>query len=331
MYDLDRYIKKNTRVITDGLSCAREHENPELQTQIVAELTRHFNVHPDDISELVPLSKGMTNHSYLFTCKGNQYILRIPGEGTEDLVDREHEAAVYKVIASLGLCDDPVYIDTESGLKITGFLENVHTCDPYNEGEVDKCMSLLRKLHERRLNVDHGVDLFENIAHYESLAVRNPVEHNTYFETKEKVLSLRRYVESHKEESCLTHIDAVPGNFLFYNKDGTEQLQLTDWEYAGMQDPHVDLAMFCLSSRYDRKHVDRLIDIYFENRCDKTTRAKVYCYISICGLMWSNWAEYKRIHGIEFGDYAEVQLQYAIDYYKIAMSEITSITEKEGG
>ena len=39
-----------------------------------------------------------------------------------------------------------------------------------------------------------------------------------YFETKEKVISLRRYVESHKEESCLTHIDAVPGNFLFYNK-----------------------------------------------------------------------------------------------------------------
>jgi len=40
----------------------------------------------------------------------------------------------------------------------------------------------------------------------------------------------------------------VPDNFLFVEKDGKEEIRLIDWEYAGMQDPHVDVAMFCIYS-----------------------------------------------------------------------------------
>ena len=64
---------------------------------------------------------------------------------------------------------------------------------------------------------------------------------------------------------CLTHIDAVPDNFLFYNDGSTEKLQLTDWEYSGMQDPHVDIAMFCMYSMYVKNQGDRRIDICIEN------------------------------------------------------------------
>ena len=39
----------------------------------------------------------------------------------------------------------------------------------------------------------------------------------------------------------LTHIDAVPDNFLF-TRDG--DIRLIDWEYAAMQDPHVDMPCF---------------------------------------------------------------------------------------
>ena len=42
-------------------------------------------------------------------------------------------------------------------------------------------------------------------------------------------------------------------------------MQLTDWEYSGMQDPHVDIAMFCIYSLYNKEKCDRLIDIYFQN------------------------------------------------------------------
>ena len=29
-----------------------------------------------------------------------------------------------------------------------------------------------------------------------------------------------------------------------------------------MQDPHVDIAMFCIYALYDRKQVDKVIDMY---------------------------------------------------------------------
>ena len=89
-----------------------------------------------------------------------------------------------------------------------------------------------------------------------------------------------------------------------------------------MQDPHVDIAMFCIYSLYDREQVDRLIGQYFTEGCPEGTRIKIYCYIAVCGLLWSNWCEYKRSLGVEFGEYSLRQYRYAKDYYRIAAEAI---------
>ena len=143
------------------------------------------------------------------------------------------------------------------------------------------------------------------------------------------MLSLRPFIDGLKKGWCLTHIDAVPDNFLFYTPDGTtkEQLQLIDWEYSGMQDPHVDIAMFCIYSLYSKRQCDRLIDIYFDGACDKTTRTKIYCYIAVCGLLWSNWCEYKRKLSVEFGEYSLCQYRFAKDYYRYAKELMESEEE----
>ena len=101
-----------------------------------------------------------------------------------------------------------------------------------------------------------------------------------------------------------------------------EKIKLIDWEYAAMQDAHLDIAMFCIYSMYDRKQIDHLIDIYFENKCDQQTRIKIYCYISMCGLLWSNWCEYKYTLGVEFGEYSLAQYRFAKDYYNIVIEEM---------
>ena len=272
---------------------------------------------------------GMTNHSYLFSCKGNRYILRIPGEGTVNLINRAQEAEVYRAIAGTGLCDDVVYINPDSGLKVARYLDGVHTCDPFNDSEVEKCMALLRRFHGIRLTVGHSFDLFGNIDYYESLWKGQPSIHEDYTQTKASILSLKGFIEDNAEAYCLTHIDAVPVNFLFHQVEGEVRLQLTDWEYAGMQDPHVDIAMFCIYCLYDRSHVDRTIDLYFEGRCSRLTRIKIYCYIAVCGLLWSNWSEYKRILGVEFGDYAEHQYRFAREYYEIAREEMEKYEDQK--
>lgn len=145
---------------------------------------------------------------------------------------------------------------------------------------------------------------------------------------KENVLSLRPYIEAHVNEKVLTHIDAVPDNFLFVkDENGNEDIRLIDWEYAGMQDPHVDIAMFCIYSMYDREHVDKLIDAYFTEGCSAETRIKIYCYIAVCGLLWSNWCEYKRNLGVDFGEYSLRQYRYAKDYYKVVQDEMQKLED----
>ena len=90
----------------------------------------------------------------------------------------------------------------------------------------------------------------------------------------------------------------------------------------------MDIAMFCIYSLYNKKQVDRLIDIYFQNRCDKSTKAKIYSYISMCGLLWSNWCEFKRNLGVEFGEYSLRQYRFAKDYYRYAIREIEGRQEE---
>ena len=89
-----------------------------------------------------------------------------------------------------------------------------------------------------------------------------------------------------------------------------------------MQDPHVDLAMFCIYAMYDRPHVEALIDAYFREGCPRATRIKIYCYIAACGLLWSNWCEYKRSLGVEFGEYSLRQYRFAKEYSRLVRREL---------
>ena len=305
-----------------------------LQSDAIHTICGALGCSVSDISDISVLKKGMTNRSFLFSVKGSKYIMRIPGEGTDKLINRRQEAEVYKAISGLGLCDDPVYINPDNGYKITSFLENVRVCDPSSEEDLKRCMKKLRGFHEMRISVDHTFDICRQIEFYESLWDGAPSIYRDYLRTKEKVLSLCDYVESLDHDWCLTHIDAVPDNFLFYGygdsgDSSDEQLQLTDWEYAGMQDPHVDIAMFCIYSLYNRQECDRLIDIYFDGQCDRETRIKIYIYIAMCGLLWSNWCEYKRKLGVEFGEYNLRQYRYAKDFYRAA-KEMMEAAESSG-
>ncbi len=112
---------------------------------------------------------------------------------------------------------------------------------------------------------------------------------------------------------------------MFYRLEAEECVQLTDWEYSGMQDPHVDIAMFAIYSFYDKEQIDRLMHLYFGHEPDRVIRAKIYCYVSAGGLLWSNWTEYKSTLGVEFGEYGYRQYQYAKDYYRFAIKEMESI------
>ena len=277
----------------------------ELENESLEVISKTLNCKNEDIKNIKTLKKGMTNRSFIFTVDSKKYIMRIPGEGTDKLINRKEEADVYNTIKEKNICDELFYINPDNGFKISSFVENSRVCDPYNFEDVSKCMKKLKHFHDMKLKVNHEFNIVKQIDFYESLWLEPKSIFDDYQQTKKNVLSLIPFVNKNKAESVLTHIDAVPDNFLFSKNGKTENIQLIDWEYAGMQDPHVDIAMFCIYSLYDSKEeIDNVIDLYFENKCNINTRIKIYCYVALCGLLWSNWCEYKRQLGVEFGEYS---------------------------
>lgn len=298
-----------------------------LNTKVIGLIADVMNAGKSDIKNITIIKKGMTNRSFIFECKGKRYIMRMPDIGANELMNRKQETAVYEAIRDYGISDKVLYINSETGYKITEFIEDVRVCDPDNLEDVKKSMELLRKFHGLKLKVNHDFDIYERLEFYEGLWNGLPSVYRDYEDTKKKVYELKEYIESHITEKVLCHIDPNYDNLLINVDDnGNEHITLIDWEYAGMQDPDIDVVMFGMYALYNREQMDKLIDIYFENKCEPAKRIKLYCYISTLGLVWSNWCEYKRNQGVDFGEYSLRQYRYAKEYYKIAKDELEKIS-----
>ena len=299
-----------------------DHSSSNLETDALINISKALGVPLEEIVNIEVLKKGMTNRSFLFTCKEQKYIMRIPGEGTDHLINRKEEADVYRVLEGKKICDDVVYMNPENGYKITAYLDGARSCDSENKEDLKRCMAKLREFHASKLKVAHTFDPFKQIVFYQSLWNGQTSYYKDHEKTQNEILSLKSFVEKYKEEPVLSHIDSVYDNFLF-TKEG--DIRLIDWEYAGMQDPHVDIAMFCIYSLYSKEQVDHLIDLYFKGEVSPMIRTKIYAYIASAGLLWSNWCEYKRSLGIDFGEYSLCQYRYAKEYSKLVLSTLEKL------
>ncbi|WP_414838860.1 phosphotransferase [Carnobacterium sp. TMP28] len=293
-----------------------------LDQAVIAVIADVMTIQPSEIKNITYLKKGMTNDSFKFEVKNKSYIIRIPGAGTDKLISRSNEYDVYRVLKGKKISDNVVYISNESGIKITEFWETARVSDPFDQKDVQQCMKKLREFHNSDLKVAHTFNPFEEIEFYESLRQGKPSVFKDYAEVKKNVLSLEKLVNQLPKNFVLAHIDSVSDNFLFVEED----VFVIDWEYAAMQDPHFDVGMFAIYSMYNREQTDYLIDSYFSGECTEETRLKIYCYMAIGGLLWSNWCEYKSDLGVDFGEYALKQYDYAKEYYSIVVDELLSKT-----
>ena len=302
-----------------------DEESENLKSDTIAVIANALHVSNSEIKNIQILKKGMTNRSFLFECQNQRYIMRIPGEGTDKLIDRKKEASVYRALDGRQICDDVIYINEKNGYKITKFMENSRVCDVNSQKDLRACMKVLRAFHNQNIQVKHTFDLYGQLEYYEKLWNGKKSIYQDYEVTKKHILSLRNFVESHAKRKTLTHIDAVPDNFMIQKlENGKQDIRLIDWEYAGMQDPDLDIAMFSIYSLYERDQIDNLISIYYENNVDLVTKYKIYAYVAIAGLLWSNWCEYKRLLGVDFGEYSLKQYRYAKVYYRIVQDEFLS-------
>lgn len=115
------------------------------------------------------MKTGMTNSSFLFEVADKKYVVRINGVGTEELIDRQNEAEVYKIISGYGLSDKVVFLNGQDGYKVTEFVEGARNCDPTSFYDVKLCMNKLKKLHDLHIKTANSFNVFRQINHYEYL------------------------------------------------------------------------------------------------------------------------------------------------------------------
>ncbi|WP_164726100.1 choline/ethanolamine kinase family protein [Veillonella sp. VA137] len=290
-------------------------------------LSKILKVHIDDIVSLEPVKKGLTNDSFTFSIKNDgKYVIRIPNTNTSTLVNREEETAVYSVIQGLHISDEILYLDPASGIKITKFVNQAHSLDVYNQDELSLALDKLKELHHSGLEVQHTFDLRRTIDKYELLR-GNPSLFQNYEFTRTKMLELLACIDTMNREYCLCHIDANCDNFLITD---TKEVRLIDFEYAGMQDPNLDIAMICLYSQLDRKMIDVIIDTYYDEKIDDATRYLIYAYIAIGGFIWSIWCEVKEGTHVLENKYARSQYDYAMKYFQIVYEQARELNMFKG-
>lgn len=270
---------------------------------------------------------SMTNVNVVADIEGHKIVVRVAGTGLGNSIDRKQEKLVYDLIAPLQLTPEIVLIDEHTGLLISKYIENAKTCNPANTDEVKRCMQTLRGFHNNRI-VNPGIaefNILNKINEYEELVTSNTnlITDQDYIQLKQTVNHLLNAISKQSIQKCLTHIDPNQDNFLLT----PDKVYLLDWEYASMQDPMLDIAMFAIYAGYNKRMIDKLWYYYHNYPASKKQQFRYYSYIAAAGLLWYAWCIAKLEVGQSFGEYMQRQLDYAIKYSKYALHLIGDTNE----
>ncbi|MBQ9621478.1 MAG: phosphotransferase family protein, partial [Atopobiaceae bacterium] len=208
---------------------------------------------------------GMMNHSYKITrADGQEYLCRIPGEGTDDLVNRSDERKSTELACSLGIDSELLYFD-EDGRKVMRFIRDPqpNSLEIMRRPEnLTQAAAIFRKLHT--CGVDTGVpfEVFEMAALYEKVIRDGGVAfYDDYDEVKQTVMDIKAEIDGDAPAAKVPcHNDCLVGNWVI-DHDG--KLWLIDWEFSGMNEPMWDLSCLSIEHDYTAENDDLLLESYF--------------------------------------------------------------------
>ena len=215
-----------------------------------------------------PLSGGITNLNFRIDADSKSYVIRLSGEGTDQLgIRRDVEYAANYAAGQLGIAPEVVYFIEPEGYIVTRFI-NGKRLPPDEIVKPDNIVRVVRKVrlfHRRgpelkgEFNVFHRVEMLTKIS--KSNNCKLPFDWDWIMQKKaevEKALSKDPYIPT----PC--HDDLLNLNWLEEDVPGEiGEVRLLDWEYAGMGDIFYDLANFSIHHRLNDEQIRLLLLAYF--------------------------------------------------------------------
>lgn len=277
-----------------------------------------LKVADDEIQNIAPIG-GMTNKNYKVTINDDHYVLRIPGNGTEEMISRNNEMQNALYAHEIGVDAKLIYFNEETGIKVSRFIENAETLSPDSAkryANMKLTTSILRKLHNSTKPMPTRFDVYNEIEKYHSLVVKYGATHYKDYEvTRERVYALQDILKTLDVKLTPCHNDLVAENLI---KSGEDKMYLIDWEYAGMNDPMWDLAAHIIECDFSEEDEARFLNLYFEGKPEEQYTKRVLINKIFQDFLWSIWTIVKEAKGDNFGS-------YGIDRYNRAKANLDKI------
>ncbi|MDO4443852.1 MAG: choline/ethanolamine kinase family protein [Slackia sp.] len=287
---------------------------------VSADIAAVLSCDPGDIEHIVSIDEGLTNRSFRFDCRGETYVYRSPGAGTDKIIDRASETFSQSVAKKLDIDGTFIYEDPEKGWKISRFIHGCVEFDYHDERHVRRALALARRLHRSGETSRWTFDVYKKAEEIRALLdARSFALPDGFSALEKRIARLYRHVCSDAVAPCLCHNDFYAPNFLV--KD--DEMHLIDWEYSAMSDYASDLGTFICCSDYDVADAERAIALYFDRK--PTAQEKRHClaYVGISSYYWYVWALYKEACGDAVGAWLDLWRRYADDFgaYALALYE----------
>lgn len=265
---------------------------------------------------------GMSNKNFKVVLNGKKYVLRVPGYGSEGMVDRSNEEFNAIEGCRMGVNPKIRYFDPSTGVKLSDLVTNAETLDSETIQETDnmrKIAEIYRKVHKHPYSLKNEFNIFDEINKYERLLEKSKaVMYEGWSELKPQVMALKEYLEELGVERCACHNDAVPENFIM-SEDG--KMFLIDWEYSGDNDPMADLAALFLESGFSKENQDFVLKEYFGGEVPVNAYKKILCFQILWDCLWAQWTVIKEANGDDFGTYGMDRYNRAIKNLRIICDE----------
>ena len=281
----------------------RRKEDPFDKDNLLKYLADIFPGEDVSQAEVIQIG-GMSNKNFRVNFKGRSYVLRVPGNGSDGMVERSNEEFNAIEGCKMGVNPEIRYFDAKTGIKLADYVENAETLNAatiQRHDNLRKIADIYHKIHDAHVRLKNEFNLFQEIEKYDRLLEKVGASmYEGWDEFKPKVMSLESRLNAIGIEMTPCHDDAVPENFI-KAEDGT--IYLIDWEYSGMNDPMADFAALFLESDFLEETQDYFLDKYYSGNVPAGIKERILCYEILWDALWAQWTVIKEACGDDFGSY----------------------------
>ena len=234
---------------------------------------------------------GLTNLVYRVAPAGKEaVIVRIPGAGTEDYIDRKVELHNTRVAARTEVAPPVLWGDSESGILITKCIDDIATMTPdtfkTRKGSAGRAGAALRQLHDAPEPFEFRFELFSMIDDYLGVLSGKTADlPEGYHDIVAAAQPIKQLLEDKPAALKPCHCDPLCENFL----DDGQRMWIVDFEYSGMNDPLWDLGDLSVEAGFDDAQDAEMMRAYFGADPTAAQQGRMVIYKAMCDLLWTLW------------------------------------------